>query len=113
MTLSVGPNASHAFVQHLNHCGVCVEASEASALCDVGRTIASGGEPPSRHRIAGAHGYTQATCPNRSKHTKGQPETEVVWHAWADKKQQTHDQVQCPVCGFWCIWKKRLRSAQR
>lgn len=45
-------------------------------------------------------------CPDRHKHTK-HPEGYLQFHAWAEKKMRTHEQVQCPTCGWWAIWKRR------
>jgi hypothetical protein len=27
--------------------------------------------------------------------------------AWADEMNKTHDQTQCPTCGYWAIWVRR------
>lgn len=40
------------------------------------------------------------------KHTR-QPDSYLEWHAWAEKKIKTHDQVECPHCGKFAVWKKK------
>lgn len=37
-------------------------------------------------------------CPNQARHT------EVIGMAAAALKWRTHEQTQCPDCGFWVIW---------
>ena len=48
-------------------------------------------------------------CPDRAKHTPDPPGY-LAWHAWAEKKARTHDQFQCPTCGFWAIWKRKAKA---
>ena len=48
-------------------------------------------------------------CPNFKNHTK-QPEGYLQWHEWAENKAKTHTQEQCPVCGLWCIWKRKPKE---
>lgn len=55
--------------------------------------------------------YTVETCPSRSKHTPC-PSGYIAWHEWAEAKEKTHEQTQCPTCGFWAIWKRRRRAAR-
>lgn len=50
-------------------------------------------------------------CPDRAKHTSDPPGY-LAWHEWAEKKAKTHDQHQCPTCGFWVIWKRKKKVAR-
>ena len=50
-------------------------------------------------------------CPKADKHTPC-PGGYLNWHAWAEKKAKTHDQLQCPTCGFWAIWKPKKKEAK-
>ena len=53
------------------------------------------------------HKYSSAdACPNVKAHTKS-PDGYLAWHEWAEKKAKTHEQTQCPTCGFWSIWKRK------
>ena len=45
-------------------------------------------------------------CPEIERHTS-HPTTYEAHHYWADKMARTHDQQQCPACGFWCVWVPR------
>lgn len=50
--------------------------------------------------------------PNRTpqcRHTLC-PSGYLEWHAWAEKKAETHDQERCPHCGLWAIWRKKART---
>lgn len=46
---------------------------------------------------------TKTDC---SMHTK-KPKGYIEWHAWAEKKSKTHEQVKCDECGLYSIWIKR------
>ncbi len=48
-------------------------------------------------------------CPDIAKHSKfkDEPHGYLGWHEWAEKKGGTHDQLRCPACGFYAIWKRR------
>lgn len=35
------------------------------------------------------------------------PSGYVAWHEWAERKAKTHNQLQCPTCGTWAIWKPK------
>jgi hypothetical protein len=41
-------------------------------------------------------------CPNAADHTPA-PIGYLAWHEWAEERSRTHDQEECPGCGFWCI----------
>jgi len=45
-------------------------------------------------------------CPNYWAHTRG-PDGDLAWHEWAEEKQKTHKQQQCPGCGLYSIWSPR------
>lgn len=49
---------------------------------------------------------TTSDCPERSRHTPA-PEGYTEWFEWAEKKARTYDQVQCPGCGLFKIWRRR------
>lgn len=49
-------------------------------------------------------------CPDAHKHTPS-PGGYLRFHEWAEKKAKTHDQFQCPTCGFWAIWKKKRAAS--
>lgn len=49
-------------------------------------------------------------CADRAKHTPDPPGY-LAWMEWAEKKAKTHDQHQCPTCGFWVIWKPKRKAA--
>jgi DNA-directed RNA polymerase subunit RPC12/RpoP len=53
--------------------------------------------------------YTAETCPDRAKHTSD-PAGYIAWHERAEKKAKTHDQHQCPTCGYRVIWKRKSKS---
>lgn len=41
------------------------------------------------------------------------PTRYIAHSAWAEEMLKTHDQIQCPGCGLWTIWKpKELFSKQ-
>jgi hypothetical protein len=44
------------------------------------------------------------------RHTPA-PDDYLAWHAWAEKKNKTHTQERCPICGLWAIWKPRKSHA--
>lgn len=49
-----------------------------------------------------------AECPDVKKHTKFPVGLGYLdWHVWAEKKEKTHVQTQCPTCKLWVIWKKK------
>lgn len=50
-------------------------------------------------------------CPDFKKHTK-QPDGYVEWHTWAEKKEKTHVQTQCPTCKLWAIWVKKEKACK-
>jgi DNA-directed RNA polymerase subunit RPC12/RpoP len=35
------------------------------------------------------------------------PKGYVDWHLWAERKSKTYEQVRCPNCGLWAIWRRR------
>jgi hypothetical protein len=45
-------------------------------------------------------------CPDVKKHTL-HPKNYLGHAAWADEMLKTHDQTQCPTCGFWAIWVRK------
>jgi hypothetical protein len=48
----------------------------------------------------------------RHTHYKDEPTGYVAWFDWVERKATTHEQLQCPVCHRWAIWKpKRKRAA--
>jgi DNA-directed RNA polymerase subunit RPC12/RpoP len=53
--------------------------------------------------------YTAETCPDRAQHTSD-PAGYIAWHERAEKKAKTHDQHQCPTCGYRVIWKRKSKS---
>lgn len=48
-------------------------------------------------------------CPDRAKHYAGkdEPSGYVAWHEWVERKGNTHNQLKCPGCGLYAIWKKK------
>lgn len=52
------------------------------------------------------HDYVIAQCANRKKHTE-MPGGYVEFIELAEEKMKTHEQQQCPVCGYWVIWVRR------
>jgi DNA-directed RNA polymerase subunit RPC12/RpoP len=53
--------------------------------------------------------YPKASaCPDAAKHTSS-PDGYLAYHAWAEKKMKTHRQERCPTCGFWSIWKPKVK----
>lgn len=49
---------------------------------------------------------TEQDCADRANHTPS-PAGYNEWHEWAERMKETHDQTQCPTCGFWAIWTPR------
>lgn len=48
-------------------------------------------------------------CPSKKNHTKNPPKEMVVWTAWAEQMlDKGYDQKQCPDCGKYVIWEKRI-----
>lgn len=45
-------------------------------------------------------------CPDKDLHTPC-PVGYTQWHEWADKMSKTHEQVRCPSCGLFTIWKRK------
>lgn len=45
-------------------------------------------------------------CPAAKAHAK-QPSGYVERSNWSERKLKTHEQLQCPTCGFWVIWRRR------
>ena len=45
-------------------------------------------------------------CPNEREHTSG-PGDYGAWSEWAKRMAKTHDQLACPGCGLFKIWKRR------
>ena len=43
-------------------------------------------------------------CPNRAEHAQDEPSGYAAWHAWAEKKAETHRQSACSGCGLYVIW---------
>lgn len=54
-----------------------------------------------------SQGVPAERCPNVKNHVKREPGGYVNWHSWAEDKLKTHDQLQCPECGLWVIWKPK------
>lgn len=48
----------------------------------------------------------EGLCPNQAEHTPS-PESYLGWHAWAEMMANTHEQVRCPGCGLYSIWKPK------
>lgn len=46
-------------------------------------------------------------CPDVKKHTRA-PTGYIAFSEWTDRMARTHDQLQCPTCGFWTVWKRRI-----
>ena len=34
----------------------------------------------------------------------------VAWMEWAEKKAKTHEQIKCPVCQTYSIWKRKAEK---
>lgn len=49
----------------------------------------------------------QDECPNAGEHQSG-PADYLDWCAWAESMEQTHQQEECPGCGLYLIWRKRV-----
>lgn len=47
-----------------------------------------------------------AACPRARLHTR-EPGGYIAWHMWAERKSRRHDQVRCPGCGRFEIWRPR------
>lgn len=47
-------------------------------------------------------------CPDAAKHTRS-PEGYLEWHEWAEKKSKTHRSTRCPTCGFYAVWKPKVK----
>ncbi len=45
-------------------------------------------------------------CPNQQEHTPC-PHDYPGWHAWAERKAKTHEQVRCLGCGLFAIWVRK------
>ena len=45
-------------------------------------------------------------CRNCDNHTLG-PAGYIAWHEWAEKRSKTHDQLKCPDCGLYVIWRRK------
>jgi hypothetical protein len=43
-------------------------------------------------------------CKNIAAHAKDKPSGYLEWHKWAEEMEKTHNQTQCPHCGYWVIW---------
>lgn len=52
-------------------------------------------------------------CPDAAKHSPSGPSGYTDWFEWAQKKGETHDQLRCPTCGFYVIWKRKRVGAPR
>lgn len=44
---------------------------------------------------------------DKCKHGYQGPESYIGRSDWAEQKMRTHEQVQCPKCGLWAIWKRK------
>lgn len=42
---------------------------------------------------------------------RGEPSGYLAWHEWAERKDRTHEQTQCPKCGLWVFWRKRTTAS--
>lgn len=52
-------------------------------------------------------GFSSAEeCPAARRHTP-LPAGYIERSNWMERKAKTHDQLRCPSCGFWTIWRKR------
>ncbi len=45
-------------------------------------------------------------CPDVARHT-AHPKGYLAHADWAEKMGKTHEQTQCPTCGYWAIWVPR------
>ena len=32
------------------------------------------------------------------------PKGYIQWHAWAEEKGKTHNQIRCPHCNLYAVW---------
>ena len=51
-------------------------------------------------------------CPDIKNHYKSGKEEKLGYCQyldWAEKKNKTHEQKQCPTCSYWVIWEKRQK----
>ena len=48
-------------------------------------------------------------CQKAFKHTPV-PDGYVAWMEWAEKKAKTHEQIKCPVCKTYSIWKRKAKK---
>lgn len=53
----------------------------------------------------------EAACPNGDEHTPS-PRGYLQWHAWAERIAKTHEQVRCPDCGLYAIWRPKKPRGQ-
>jgi predicted RNA-binding Zn-ribbon protein involved in translation (DUF1610 family) len=53
----------------------------------------------------------KSECPDRAKHTVC-PVEYLSYSEWAVAMGKTHDQFQCPTCGYWSIWKPKKKAAK-
>jgi hypothetical protein len=51
----------------------------------------------------------QDACPNAAEHTYG-PRGYLAWHEWAQKAVKTHTVRRCPGCGYWLIYRRRVKA---
>lgn len=59
--------------------------------------------PTTRVRIGRRADGTSCEHP----YEKGEPSGYLQWHAWAEKREKTYSQSQCPECGLWVIYERR------
>jgi hypothetical protein len=50
-------------------------------------------------------------CPDVGTHTPA-PSGQLQWASWAEVKNKTHVQQQCPTCHLWTIWVPRKAKAK-
>ena len=47
----------------------------------------------------------------KCRHYRGkQPTGYIAWQEWAELMSKTHDQILCPHCGRFAIWKLKPRG---
>lgn len=51
-------------------------------------------------------------CPDKDRHTPGQPSDYTAWHDWAAIQAATHTQRRCPTCRQWAIWVPKTTSQE-
>ena len=39
---------------------------------------------------------------------KSEPSGYLAWHEWAEKRSRRYEQEQCPDCGLWVIWRRKV-----